>query len=92
MTLLRVWSFLNIFLGFTHIMAFYDICHMTKNVINHGNMGIKRTVSDKIIDLGFQKRSNLLNFPSKIKKIKFVFFFCIFLANPFVRLNGLESK
>ena len=27
-----------------HFMEFYDICQMTLNVINYGNMGIKRSV------------------------------------------------
>ena len=35
-----------------HFMAFYDICHMTKNVINHSNMGIKITASSRQTDIG----------------------------------------
>ena len=32
-------------------MTFYDICHMAKNVMKYVNMGIKRTVSIRQIEL-----------------------------------------
>ena len=65
-------------------MSFYDICHMS-NVINHSNMGIKRTVSIRLVQLWLlnqwfilvsqyqmQKKTKLSNFP---------------LGNRFINLN-----
>ena len=44
-------------------MPFYDMCHMTYDVINYGNMGIKRTVMIRQIVLSGLKPS----FGNKIK-------------------------
>ena len=59
-------------------MAFYDKCHMTYNVIKYGNMGIKRTVSIRLIDYKKEKVFTGTKLNKKCKKRKLKFLPCIF--------------
>ena len=60
-------------------MAYYDICPLTKNVINYVDMGIKTTGLNRQIDLQdlqtLKRHKNTRNF------------LCIFFANSFEEIK-----
>ena len=60
-------------------MSFYDICHMTWNVINYVNMDIKRTLLIRRIDLEvFNIYWNKINWNSDISFVFLLTFHCKF--------------
>ena len=68
-----------------HFMTFQMTCHMTLTFINHGNMGIKRTVLNWQIDLRPLELSIRNKIWKNIKKTENPIFPLYFSPNPFVK-------
>ena len=69
-----------------HFMTFYDIYHMTWDVIKYGNMGIKRSVLIRQSDLSCRKALDKNKIWSKIQKTKNKIFPLYFWPKCFVNL------
>ena len=73
-------------------MTFYDTCHMTQDVINYANMGIKRTVSSRRIDLGILYQSFLSILHCKMHKIEWPDFSLYFWADSLQPLSKSKAR
>ena len=68
-------------------MIFYDICHMTWDVIKYANMGIKRTVSIRQIDLWGSEPLESNKIMKKMQKTEMTIFPLYFWPNSYVKYN-----
>ena len=69
-------------------MAFYDAYHMTQNVIKYANMGIKRTMLIRQIDLCGSEPLASKKMMQKMQKTEMSIINMYFWVNSFVILKG----